>query len=87
MRELEWQLNEATEELAKAVEETREQAEADTKVSRKLHEVNYQMEVTNEELVEAREAADQAEWQLERTRQQLQYILRAKEMLRAEMQQ
>lgn len=91
VKELEWQLNEATEELAKAnqtLEEAREQAEADAEVSQKLHQVNYQLDVTNEELIEAREAADWAEWQLEQSRKQFQYdILKAKETLRAEMQQ
>ena len=62
--------------------------EADTEVSRKLREVSYQLEVTNEELAEAREVADWVEWQLEQACKQFQYdILKAKETLRAEMQQ
>ena len=91
VKELEGQLTEATEELDKAnqtLEVAREQAEADAEVSQKLHQVNYQLDVTNEELLEAREAADWAEWQLEQAHKQFQYdMLRAKETLRAEMQQ
>ena len=91
VKELKWQLNEATEELAKSnqtLEETQEQAEANAEVSQILHEVNYQVEVTNEELVEAYKVADWAEWQLELTHKQFQYhSLKAKDTLRAEMQQ
>ena len=69
VKELEWQLNKATKELVRVnqtLEQAQEQAEADAKLSQKLHEVN----IANEELAEAHEAADWAEWQLEQARKQ-----------------
>ena len=92
LKELEWQLNEATVEPSHTnhkLEEAHEQTElGESEVSRKLCESNYQLEVTNEELIEACEAADWAEWQLEQVRKQFQFdIMKAKETLSAEMQQ
>ena len=71
------------------LEEAIEQTELDeSEVSRKLCESNYQLEVTNEELIEAREAVDWAEWQLEQACKQFQFdVMKAKATLRAEMQQ
>ena len=48
------------------MEEARQLAEVNIEVSRKLN-VSYQLDVANE-LIEAREAADWVEWQLEQTR-------------------
>ena len=48
------------------MEEVRQLAEVNIEVNQKLN-VSYQLDVANEELIEAREAADWVEWQLEQT--------------------